>query len=162
MEVKKFRRLKYIVDFSHVDWSGNQQPCLTAPKLNDNDKEVKTLNGKSLLIGFLAGGAIASIATILSAPASGKETRHKLAENKEIALSELRELKDSLLQIKDSVAAASTEGKQVIADFINDVKLAIHEWKVETAPIKAELAKDLQALEQIVEDLEKNLATNQT
>lgn len=152
--------LKNILDFSHVDWSGNQQPRLTAPK--EFDDEVKTLNGKSLLLGLLAGGAIAGIATILSAPASGKETRYKLAENKEIALSELRELKNSLMQIKDSLSVASSEGKKAIGDFIKDVKLAVNEWKVETSPIKESLAKELQALEQTLEDLEKNLSANQS
>ena len=117
------------------------------------------MNGKSLLVGFLAGGAIASIATFLTAPASGKETRSKLAENKNIALSELRELKKSLMQIKESTSAASIEGKNAIGHFIEDVKLAVTKWKVETSPIKEELNKELKALEQTIEELEKSLSS---
>lgn len=117
------------------------------------------MNGKSLLVGFLAGGAIASIATFLTAPASGKETRSKLAENKNIALSELRELKKSLMQIKESTSAASIEGKKAIGHFIEDVKLAVNKWQVETSPIKEELTKELKALEQTIEELEKSLSS---
>jgi gas vesicle protein len=118
---------------------------------------VMTLNGKSLFLGFLAGGAIAGIATLLSAPANGKETRTKLAANKNIAMTELHELKDRLLEIKESVSAASIEGRTVIADFIKDIKLALNEWDTETAPIKQELTRELKELEKTIEELEKSL-----
>lgn len=125
-------------------------------------EEVITLNGKSLFLGFLAGGAIAGIATLLSAPASGEETRKKLAENKNIALAEFKELKHRLTEIKDSISVASLEGKSVFADFIQDIKLALNEWKTETAPIKQELAKELKELEQTIAELEKSLSPHQS
>ena len=121
-----------------------------------------TLNGKSLMLGFLAGGAIAGIATLLSAPATGEETRKKLAANKNIALAELKELKHRLFEIKDSISVASLEGKSVFADFIQDIKLALNEWKTETAPIKQELANELKELEQTIAELEKNLSPHQS
>jgi gas vesicle protein len=116
------------------------------------------LNGKSLFLGLLAGGAIAGIATLLSAPAPGKETRTKLAANKNLALAELQEIKERLLEIKDSVSIASTEGRTVFADFISDIKLALKEWETETAPIKQELTKELKELEQTIAELEKSLS----
>jgi gas vesicle protein len=123
---------------------------------------VITLNGKSLLFGFLAGGAIAGIATLLSAPATGEETRKKLAANKNIAIAELQELKNRLFEIKDSISVASLEGKSVFADFIQDINLALNEWKTETAPIKQELAKELKELEQTIAELEKSLSPHQS
>lgn len=120
------------------------------------------MNGKSLMLGFLAGGAIAGIATLLSAPATGEETRKKLAANKNIALAELKELKHRLFEIKDSISVASLEGKSVFADFIQDIKLALNEWKTETAPIKQELANELKELEQTIAELEKNLSPHQS
>jgi gas vesicle protein len=123
---------------------------------------VITLNGKSLFFGFLAGGAIAGIATLLSAPATGEETRKKLAANTNIAIAELQELKNRLFEIKDSISVASLEGKSVFADFIQDVNLALNEWKTETAPIKQELAKELKELEQTIAELEKSLSPHQS
>lgn len=119
-----------------------------------------TLNGKSLILGFLAGGAIAGIATLLSAPSPGKETRNKIATNKNIAMTELQEIKDRLLDIKDTASAASIEGKTFFADFIRDIKLALIEWETETAPIRQELTKELKELEQTIEELEKSFSTH--
>ncbi|WP_404331136.1 YtxH domain-containing protein [Mesobacillus maritimus] len=118
------------------------------------------MNGKSLFLGFLAGGAIAGIATLLSAPAPGRETRNKIATNKNIAIAELQDIKERLLEIKDSASAASIEAKTVFADFIRDIKLALNEWETETAPIKQELAKELKELEQTLEELEKSFSTH--
>ncbi|MGM0902340.1 MAG: YtxH domain-containing protein [Bacillota bacterium] len=118
------------------------------------------MNGKSLILGFLAGGAIAGIATLLSAPSPGKETRNKIATNKNIAMAELQEIKERLLEIKDSASAASIEGRTVFADFIRDIKLALNEWETETAPIKQELTKELKELEETIEELEKSFSTH--
>ena len=117
------------------------------------------MNVKSWLLGFLAGGIATGIATLLSAPASGVETRRKLAENKEAFTAELNDLKLSLVEIKESVSAASKEGKTVINDFVQDVKLAVDEWQLSTDENKVGLEKELKEIEQTIQDLEKELTT---
>lgn len=113
---------------------------------------------KPLFLGFVAGSSAAVIATLLSAPASGKETRKKLSENKETFLSELRDLKEGLISIKESVAAASKESKTGIREFIHDIKLSVTEWKQNTDEHRVEISNELKEIEQTIEELEKNLA----
>jgi len=118
------------------------------------------MNGKSLFLGFLTGACAAIVATSLGAPASGKETKRKLAENKQLITTELKDLKENLIKIKDSISTVSKEGKATISEFVHDVKFAIAEWKLSTEENKTELSKDLKEIEQTLEDLEKNLAKN--
>lgn len=113
---------------------------------------------KSLLLGFLTGGTVVGLITLLSAPTSGKETRRKLLENKNLVVEELNELKQNLLEIKDSVTIVSTEGKSAIIEFVQDVKVALQGWKADTSEIKDELAKEFKELGQTIEDLEKQLS----
>ena len=116
------------------------------------------LKPKSLLLGFLIGGVAGGIATLMAAPAPGEETRRKIASNKEAWGKELTELKDSLLEIKQSVTTASSEGKAVMADFLKDIKLSLYEWQLSTEQNKTALQSDINEMNQTIADLEKELA----
>jgi gas vesicle protein len=116
------------------------------------------MKAKSLLLGFLVGGAAAGIAVLMSAPAPGEETRRKVAANKNAFAAELKELKESLVDIKASVSTVSTEGKSALTDFIKDVKLAVYEWQLSTEQNKTELQKEITEIEQSIQELEKDIA----
>lgn len=111
------------------------------------------------MLGLVTGGAVAGIATLLSAPNSGPETRLKLLERKNILAEELSELKQNLGLLKSSISTASIEGKEGIREFITDVRLALQNWKIETTQNKQNLSKELQEIEQTIEELEKTLTS---
>ncbi|KKK36036.1 hypothetical protein WQ57_21670 [Mesobacillus campisalis] len=116
------------------------------------------MKAKSLILGFLAGSAVAGIATLLSAPSSGEETRRKVAANKNAFAAELKELKESLAEIKGSVSTVSKEGKSALNDFIKDVKLALYEWQLSTEQNKTALQKDIKEIEHTIQELEQDIA----
>lgn len=118
------------------------------------------MKAKSLLLGFLVGGTTACIGTLLSAPASGKETRNYLKENKECLKKQLIEVKKQLIDLKNSVVVASKEGKETIASFSSDVKTCINNWKRDILPHQQELQKEIQAIETAIQELETNLSKN--
>ena len=119
------------------------------------------LKPKSLLLGFLIGGVAGGIATLLAAPAPGEETRRKISSNKEAWARELKELKDSLMEIKNSVTTVSSEGKAVLADFLKDIKLSVYEWQLSTEQNKLALQNDINEINQTIAELEKDLAKQQ-
>jgi gas vesicle protein len=116
---------------------------------------------KSLLLGILVGGAAAGITTLLTTPASGKETRQYLKENKDLWLNQLSVLKRNLAELKDAAVFASKEGKEGISIFVSDVKSAISDWKKEIRPHQQELQNQIQEIEKTLYDLEKTIKTQQ-
>ena len=118
------------------------------------------MKAKSLLMGFLVGGVAAGVATLLTAPSSGYETRRVLKANKNEILGSIKDVKAAVVELKDSVAFASKEGKTVIESFITDVKTAIFEWQLSTEENKNELQKDVKELEESIQELEKELAAS--
>lgn len=109
-------------------------------------------------MGFFAGSAAAGIATLLAAPVSGYETRRTLKANKEELAGSIKDIKNAAVELKDSVAFASKEGKKVIKSFVTDVKTALFEWRLQTEENKIELQKDIKQLEQTIKELETELA----
>ncbi|WLR53961.1 YtxH domain-containing protein [Mesobacillus subterraneus] len=116
------------------------------------------MKAKKVLAGMVIGGVVASIATLLSTPKSGYETRRTLIANKNEYMESIKDIKDSAVELKNTVATASKEGKASIQTFITDVKTAIFEWKLETEENKKVLQEDVMELEDSIKDLETELA----
>jgi gas vesicle protein len=116
------------------------------------------MNAKSLIMGFLVGGVAAGIATLLSAPNPGYQTRGILKANKNEFIGSIKDVKAAATEMKDSVAFASKEGKAVIQTFVTDVKTAIYKWQLHTEANKKELQKDVRELEESIKELETELA----
>lgn len=122
--------------------------------------EVEKMNTKSLLMGFLVGGVAAGVATLLTAPNPGYQTRGILKANRDEFIGSIKDVKDAAIELKDSVAYASKEGKTVIQSFVTDVKTAIYKWQLHTEVNKNELQKDVMELEETIKELETELATS--
>jgi gas vesicle protein len=118
------------------------------------------VKAKSLFMGFLFGGVAAGVATLLTAPNSGKQTRGILKANKNEIIGSIKDVKEAAMELKDSVAFASTEGKAVIQSFITDVKTAIYAWQLHTEENKIELQNDVKELEESIKELETELAAS--
>ncbi|MDE3838128.1 hypothetical protein C0966_01850 [Bacillus methanolicus] len=115
---------------------------------------------KSLLLGILVGGVSAGIGALLTAPASGKETRQNLKEKKDLLLNQFSVLKKNLAELKDAATYASKEGKEAITTFASDVKSSIDNWKNEISPHQQQLKKEIQDIEKKLNGLEQTLNAN--
>lgn len=116
------------------------------------------MKAKNVLAGMIVGGVVAGIATLLAAPKSGYETRRTLLANKDEYLGSIKDIKDAAVELKNTVATASREGKDSIQTFITDVKTAIFEWKLQTEENMQGLQEDIKELEDSIKDLETELA----
>lgn len=118
------------------------------------------MKATSLWAGFLVGGIAAGIATILTAPATGEESRHRLKESKGEMERKLHEIKSGLDEIKNTVTKLSTEGKVVVTDFIQDVKILIKAWQKDIAPHQHQLKNEIHSLQKTLEQLEESIDHN--
>jgi gas vesicle protein len=116
------------------------------------------MKAKKVLTGMVVGGVVAGIATLLATPKSGYETRRTLIANKNEYFGSIKDIKDSAVELKNTVTTASKEGKESIQTFITDVKTAIFEWKLQTEENKKGLQEDVKELEDSIKDLETELA----
>ncbi|AGX03298.1 hypothetical protein B14911_20463 [Bacillus sp. NRRL B-14911] len=120
------------------------------------------MKAKSLLLGFLIGGTAAGISTLLSAPASGKDTRKMIKDNKEAVGSQLAELKTDFMELKRSASYASIQGKSHLGEFVSDIKHSVSDWQNAIRPQKLELQRDLQSIEQSLTELENSIRSSKS
>ncbi|UII56884.1 YtxH domain-containing protein [Cytobacillus spongiae] len=112
------------------------------------------MRGKSAFIGFVVGGAAAAIATLLTAPASGNETRKNLQANKKIWSEHIQELQESIIEVKNSAIKLSQQGKGTITALTKDLNHSISTWKKEVEPHQQAIQDELRAIEHSIEELE--------
>lgn len=115
------------------------------------------MNKKHFLLGLFVGGVTVSACTLLSAPASGKETRQAVKEQTKVWLHHLSELKEGLQELGKSIKTASAESTESIKSFISDVKIAVTDWKKKVGPHQEELKKELEVLELSIQTLESQI-----
>ena len=72
-----------------------------------------------IVVAALAGAAVGAVAALLLAPASGKETREKLAETLSSAKDKVSNL---ISRGKEAASDLIAEGKETAKDLKNDVK----------------------------------------
>lgn len=112
---------------------------------------------QSLLLGFIIGGVAAGVVTLLSAPASGKETRKNLSNHKEIWEENILQLKESLMELKDSISVVSKEGKDETLAFVQDIKVLVDSWKRDILPYQERIRNELDAMQSTIQELEEAL-----
>ena len=113
---------------------------------------------KKFMYGFLLGGAAAGLATLLSAPKSGQETRETIKTNKDVFISQLKDLKQSIMDVKDASTLATKEGRVHVGFFVKEVQTAIGRWRAETLPNQIEIQKEIGEIEAAIGQLESELA----
>ena len=113
--------------------------------------------GNSFLLGFVIGGTVSAVATLLSTPTSGKELRGQV---KQQGL-EWKEMADNLLQdairLKDQIAKTSKEGVAIINNLTVEMKKSIEEWKSTVEPHQENIHDYLEQIQASLKDLEEKV-----
>ncbi|WP_157800962.1 YtxH domain-containing protein [Bacillus solitudinis] len=108
------------------------------------------MNSKSILLGITVGTTLASIATLLTTPKSGKEVQIRCKNT-------LKSMSDSVGQISNNSIELKQQVKETAkvsldsAKFISlEMKDSINDWKKDIEP-------SIQLLKQDIDGLRKNL-----
>lgn len=115
------------------------------------------MNGKSFFLGFLVGGAAGSIAALLNAPASGKNTVAAVQKNFVNIKENLIEINQQLLSLLQTILTASKESRQAIAAFTSEAKELIESWQYEIQPHHEEIKKNLEEIQKNLTELQAYL-----
>ncbi|WP_368654513.1 YtxH domain-containing protein [Ornithinibacillus sp. 4-3] len=113
--------------------------------------------GKSLLIGFLVGGSVAAVATLLSAPSSGKVLRQQVREQSADWKNTMNKFIQDVIHLKDQITKTSKEGIELIGELTKDMKSSIEEWKVSVEPHQENIHQYLEQIETSIKELEDKL-----
>jgi gas vesicle protein len=122
---------------------------------------VINLKTKSLLYGVVVGSIIGSVSALLTAPSSGREIRTELKSTKDEWSILLKELKNNLKGLINSVQHLSKEGREASKGLVADLKNSIEQWKQSTGPNNNNLQNEITNIQQTIEELEKKLNKNQ-
>ncbi|WP_164669571.1 YtxH domain-containing protein [Virgibacillus doumboii] len=114
-------------------------------------------NGKSLLLGFMVGGAVSAAATLISTPSSGKDFRSRAKEQS----GEWKEMLDNLkldgLRLKKQITETSREGAALVKELTQEMKNSVEEWKSTVEPHQESIHKNLEQIESSLRDLESKM-----
>src|SRR5690625_4034238 len=116
--------------------------------------------GKSVLFGFLVGGAISAATTLLTTPSSGRELRYRV---KEQSIEWKRVVDDIIrdgLRLKDQIAKTSKEGVALINELTQEMKTSVEEWKNAIEPHQENIHEYLEEIEASIKDLEEKIKEN--
>ncbi|MFC4559155.1 YtxH domain-containing protein [Virgibacillus kekensis] len=114
-------------------------------------------NGKSLLLGFMVGGAVSAAATLLSTPNSGQDFRNRAKEQSLEWREMLENIKVDGLRLKKQITETSREGAALIKELTEEMKSSVEEWKQTVEPHQENIHEYLEQIESSLRDLEDKL-----
>lgn len=117
--------------------------------------------GKSLLLGFVIGGTVSAIATLLSTPSSGKDLRDRVKYQSSEWKEMIMNLRLDGLRLKNQLAETSKEGTALVKALTQDMKKSVEEWKVAVEPHQDNIHEYLEQIELSLKDLEEKVKKNQ-
>lgn len=119
------------------------------------------INGKSLIIGFLAGGIISAAATLLSTPKAGKDLRHDVKLKSDEAIRYMNHLKTEGVDLREQISKTSKEGAALLKDLSADVKESLESWKRTVEPHQRNIQTYLTQIENSLKELEEKTKSQQ-
>lgn len=113
--------------------------------------------GKSLFLGFVVGGTISAVTTLLSTPSSGKDIRACVKEQGIEWKDMIANLKYDSLRLKNQIAETSKEGAVLIRNLTKEMKNSVEEWKIAVEPHQDNIHEYLEQIELSLKDLEEKI-----
>lgn len=113
------------------------------------------MNSNQLIRGFITGVLLGGIGALLTAPASGKETRKKVrdyAENWEI---HFEEIKQSIFDLTENIIHTAGVTYEQLLPAIDEIKESIVKWQEEIAPHRESINEKVEELQEAVNGLEQ-------
>lgn len=113
--------------------------------------------GRSLLLGFMVGGTISAITTLLSTPTSGRKLRVNVKKQGIEWKDMITNLKQDSLRLKNKIAKTSKEGAVLIKNLTQEMKTSVEEWKTAVEPHQDNIYEYLEQIELSLKDLEDKI-----
>ena len=112
------------------------------------------MKASSVIKGFIVGWAVASVATLLTTPMSGKELRKKITKSLEDLQENGTELIANINELTERVLTTVAVSSEKVAPIIDSIRVSVEEWKKDTAPHREKIQAQLHEIETSMEQLE--------
>ncbi|KYG90698.1 YtxH domain-containing protein [Metasolibacillus sp. FSL H7-0170] len=116
------------------------------------------MKAKPFLIGLTAGIVGGAIATILSAPQSGKELRTNITSFSTSTKERLNDVNFQTKNVKQSFSNLSNEVKNNIPQIIKELSQSFTSFKQQIEPETALLKQEIEGLQKSIGEIEQNLS----
>ncbi|QTD42833.1 YtxH domain-containing protein [Sporosarcina sp. Te-1] len=116
------------------------------------------MKASTFVLGIIAGSAAAAVTVLYSTPQSGKELRSSVKSASSDLKYKLQDVKVKLADMKHSVKHLANEAKEYIPQTVDGVKESIEKWQMSTASNQVRLEKEILAIQNSLEELEKSIA----
>ena len=116
------------------------------------------MKAKPFLIGLTAGIVGGAIATILSAPQSGKQLRTNISSFSTSTKERLNDVNFQTKNVKQSFSNLSNEVKNNIPQIIKELSQSFTSFKQQIEPETALLKQEIEGLQKSIGEIEQNLS----
>ncbi|WP_342558563.1 YtxH domain-containing protein [Metasolibacillus sp. FSL K6-0083] len=116
------------------------------------------MKAKPFLIGLTAGIVGGAIATILSAPQSGKQLRTNITSFSTSTKERLNDVNFQTKNVKQSFSNLSNEVKNNIPQIIKELSQSFTSFKQQIEPETALLKQEIEGLQKSIGEIEQNLS----
>lgn len=106
---------------------------------------------RSYVTGFIAGGLVGGLITLLYTPKSGKELRHDFAKAKKHVNSTLKQLQSESLELKDHFIQLKQHGTETIKNVAKELHGTVDSWKNDIEPHLKSLQHEVNELKEKAE-----------
>ncbi|MED3648843.1 YtxH domain-containing protein [Halalkalibacterium halodurans] len=100
--------------------------------------------------GALTGAILASIATLLIAPTSGKELQKKCKAKGRSLQQSIEQMKHDGIQLKDRISKTSKMTSEALKTVGPEIKTSLDQWKEDVDPSLQKLKDDIEQLQKAV------------
>ncbi|WP_078552623.1 YtxH domain-containing protein [Bacillus alkalicellulosilyticus] len=110
------------------------------------------MNLKSVVAGIVTGTVLASVATLLYTPQSGKVVQQNVRRSIDEVKNNYQSATNLSTQLKNQVVSTSKEGASTLKIVSGEIKNSVEQWKEDVHPSLQKLEKDIEQLRNTVEN----------
>lgn len=119
------------------------------------------MKASTFFIGLATGTVAAAITVLYSTPKSGSELRTSVKNASTDLKESFNDVKEKVNKLNGSVANLAKEAKDTVPDAVNGLKQSFEKWQEVTEPNKKRLEKELSAIQDALDSLEKSIIAQQ-
>lgn len=119
------------------------------------------MKASTFFLGLTTGAIAAAVTVLYSTPKSGQEIRSNVKTASSDWTENFHELKIKVNDLKSSVANLSKDAKEQFPDVVYNLKQSVNNWNKTADPTTEKLHKELAAIQETLDNLERSILSNQ-
>ncbi len=119
------------------------------------------MKASTFFTGLVAGSVAAAVTVLYSTPQSGSQLRTSVKDASSDMKFLLKDVKVKVDDLKKSISRLTKEAKETVPPTIDGIKGSVEQWQHSTESNRERMEKEIAAIQTALEELERNIATQQ-